>query len=372
MKVCLVAESYPPSIGGIAIATQKLAEGLAEVGTTCVVITTRSKLQTPRLEERGNLKVVRVLVPPFLFRWWFTVLALPSVFRYGRKCDIIQGSTYGGTLPSLFASVIMRKRRVLLVHEFLGELWRTLEPNWLRARFYQMAEKLTVFLPFEKFVAVSQYTKSTLRRSGVPDEKINVIYLGDGTGLASPKRDNQTVRNELSLSNDDFVFLTYGRTGITKGIEYFVQALPLILNSVPSARFILILTKYDRRIWRRILKGLNKVSRSYYRLLPSLSREYLSELLRAADCIVVPSLSEGFGLTAVEACSLGKRVVATSAGALPEVVFGEHVLVEPGSAEALAAGCAMAFKGECQFREPRNFSWKEAVSKYKALYEALL
>jgi glycosyltransferase involved in cell wall biosynthesis len=78
-------------------------------------------------------------------------------------------------------------------------------------------------------------------------------------------------------------------------------------------------------------------------VVSGISDEELAALLASAEIMCVPSLYEGFSLPTVEAMSCGTPVVATRAGALPEVVGTDEagtsecaVLVEPGDAEALA------------------------------------
>ena len=69
-----------------------------------------------------------------------------------------------------------------------------------------------------------------------------------------------------------------------------------------------------------------------------MSDEQLARLYGEAEVAIVPSLYEGFSLPAIEAMSCGVAVVATTGGALPEVVgvSGETgLLVEPNSPDAL-------------------------------------
>src|SRR5690606_15210020 len=68
----------------------------------------------------------------------------------------------------------------------------------------------------------------------------------------------------------------------------------------------------------------------------------LACLLSSAQIAVIPSLYEGFSLPAVEAMATGTPLVASRAGALPEVVGedGAGRLVPPGDAEALSAAAA--------------------------------
>lgn len=66
----------------------------------------------------------------------------------------------------------------------------------------------------------------------------------------------------------------------------------------------------------------------------------VAELLASAEVMAVPSLYEGFSLPAVEAMACGTPVVASRAGALPEVIGDAGILVEPGNVEDLATAIA--------------------------------
>jgi glycosyltransferase involved in cell wall biosynthesis len=76
------------------------------------------------------------------------------------------------------------------------------------------------------------------------------------------------------------------------------------------------------------------------RVLPEIDDEALAHVVAAARVLVVPSRSEGFGYPMLEAFAAGVPVVASAAGALPEVSGGAARLVPPGDADALAEAIA--------------------------------
>ena len=78
-------------------------------------------------------------------------------------------------------------------------------------------------------------------------------------------------------------------------------------------------------------------------LSKSVPYNFLPEQIMASDCVVVPSLSEGFGFSAVEACAMGKPVVVSNVASLPEVVSGQYVLVEAKNPKAIAKGVVQVF-----------------------------
>jgi glycosyltransferase involved in cell wall biosynthesis len=117
--------------------------------------------------------------------------------------------------------------------------------------------------------------------------------------------------------------------------------------------------------------------------LEGLSTEELVRQYNRAQLLVSPSLYEGFGLPAAEALACGTPVVATTAGALPEIVEEgvSGLLVPPGDAPPLANAIqvlledpersrTMGTAGARRMRE--RFSWRRTAEETLSLYEEVL
>ena len=118
--------------------------------------------------------------------------------------------------------------------------------------------------------------------------------------------------------------------------------------------------------------------------ISGVSDEELARLYGEAEVAVVPSLYEGFSLPAIEAMSCGVPVVATTGGALPEVVgtSGETgILVEPNNPDALAAAIRDLLDNPAEQkrlgdagreRVIKRFTWEVTARGTAACYDAIL
>ena len=241
---------------------------------------------------------------------------------------------------------------------------------WLHA----LGERIIARSGFDKYVAVSQYTAGTCWEAGVPKHMTQLIYDGLEKDFFDPKKySGLGVRQQLGIKKDEFIYISYGRAGVTKGIEFMVMAVPKIKAHLPNSRLLLILDRQPRRRYEYILKLIEELKiQDGVILLNPRKRNELPNYIMAADCVVVPSLTEGFGFTAAEACLLRRPIVCTTAGSLPEVVWGKVVKVVPGDADALAQGIIRMAKGEYETIPEKDFDWERNCDEYEALYNKLV
>jgi glycosyltransferase involved in cell wall biosynthesis len=112
-------------------------------------------------------------------------------------------------------------------------------------------------------------------------------------------------------------------------------------------------------------------------LLGHVEKPELAALYRGAACLLLPSRYEGFGLPVLEAMASGTPVVATTAGAIPEVAGGAAVLVAPGDPAAFAAGIERALAERDRLVaaglvRAAQFSWAETARRTLEVYRSLL
>jgi len=369
LTICFVIEYYHPHVGGGEVLFQKLAEGLVKEGHRCDVVTCRIP-GTKRFEVVNGVNIYRVRVPRFADRYWFTLLSIPLAWKIAKRADIIHTMTYNGAFPAWLIARMQKKPVVITIHEVLGEKWMELNFNFLAAFFCKLIEDIILYLPYNGYSCNSQNTMNSLTDGGIDSEKVFLAYPGIDNQLFKQKLDGKEkyIRRELGVKNSTFLYLYYGRPGMVKGIEYLVRAVPLIKKEVPDSKLLLILSKSPPTKYREIINLIQTLKLENVIVHNSLPREVLPHYIQAGDCVVVPSLNEGFGFTCVEACTMGKPVVATRVGSLPEVIFGRYILVSSRDPEALADGVVKIFRGEYETSEQKVYLWQETVEQHLKAY----
>jgi glycosyltransferase involved in cell wall biosynthesis len=188
----------------------------------------------------------------------------------------------------------------------------------------------------DAMICVSEGVRqAVLEKEAVDGRRVSVVHNGIDVSV---RRDGsrQAMRDELGLSRNHLVVgMVANFNRPVKGVTYFLDAIPLILASVPDARFLIVGRGKEQRTLVSKAERLGVAGA----ILFAGYCENVDDYYAAMDVSVLTSLSEGLSITLLESMSFGLPVVATRVGGNPEVVVDGETgyLVPPKDAEAFAA-----------------------------------
>lgn len=165
---------------------------------------------------------------------------------------------------------------------------------------------------------------------GVDPARMRVVHVGVDPSLFRPLPHIARVPGRLMTTASADVPM--------KGLVHLLEALAKVRTERPDAELVVIGKPTAEGPVARALESLGITEA--VRFVSGVTDERIVELYAEAELAVVPSLYEGFSLPAIEAMAAGVPVVATTGGAIPEVVGRDGTtaaLVPPGDGGALAA-----------------------------------
>jgi len=220
--------------------------------------------------------------------------------------------TYGAGIVSA-----RHHNRPLVAHIHATELDRThFHPNeWIYER------ERYGFLQADRIIAVSQYTKNILTEHyGIAADKISVVHNGSDECMdATP-----TPLLTWSPVKKAPMVLFLGRLAIQKGPRHFLQMATMVHAHRPDVQFVI--AGDGHMLPSLIDEAIHLGLKDNVVFAGKVSREEGRALYAQADCFVMPSLSEPFGLVALEAIAQGTPVILSKQSGASEVVrHGFHV-----------------------------------------------
>ncbi len=171
-------------------------------------------------------------------------------------------------------------------------------------------------LAADRVVAVSELTKSIcVRRYGIAAGKVDVVY----NGIESDAR--QPVPG-VEVESDDKIVLFLGRITMQKGPEYFIAAAKRVLEKYEKVKFI-VAGSGDMAL--RMVELAAGMGIGHKVLFTGFLRgRDVDRAFKMADCYVMPSVSEPFGIAALEAIHHDVPVILSKTSGAAEVLT--HVL----------------------------------------------
>lgn len=205
---------------------------------------------------------------------------------------------------------------------------------------------------------------------GLQPERIAVTPLGPGLLMPETPVPEDEVRRCLELGDGPIV-LTVAARRPHKNLGRLLEAFARVETDA-----VLVVPGFETSFERE----LRSQAGDRVRFTGWLRDELLDGLYRAATCVVLPSLAEGFGLPVLEAMARGTPVACSNVSALPEVAGDAAVYFDPLDVDAIAATLRRLLSDEALrqslaaagLERARAFTWESAARLTLSGYEGAL
>jgi len=336
MKVLMFGWEFPPYIsGGLGNACYLLTKGLAKEGisiTFVIPYAGEEKAEFVNLIGVENIKefkvkVVNSIIEPYM-----------SNKEYKNKLSKIKNkSLYGNDLYhevyrfSLAALEIANKEDFDIIHchdwmtypaginvkhltgkPLVMHIHNTVfDRNSLSPNKYEYDIEKSGFLKSDKIIAISKRVKDSLvNEYKINEDKISVVYWGLDNEKVNEEREKKLMKEKVVL----FV----GRITMQKGVDYLLQAAKKALDFEKNIRFIVVGSgdMLPQIINKTIELGLSeKINFTGW-----FNPKEVFKAFQIADLFIMPSVSEPFGLVALEALKNSTPTIISKQSGVSEII----------------------------------------------------
>lgn len=189
-----------------------------------------------------------------------------------------------------------------------------------------------IFDKYDKILCVSNYIKEEIIKIHKIDEcKINVWHnCVSEYFIDSNIYDTQKLKLNLNIKTNDHVIAFVGRITPEKGIDKLIEAIKL--TNIENIKLLIIGSSwFSSNKKTRYITELEKISEDIKEKIiftGYIDHKIIPSYIELADIVILPSVwEEPFGLTIIESMSLGKMVISTTKGGIPEISKGEDIIL---------------------------------------------
>ena len=246
-----------------------------------------------------------------------------------------------------------------------------LEPSFLETMRFSIEES-------DGVTAVSNFLKEKTLTAYQVNKEIEVIpnFIDIDKYKAVESNDACHFRKSIA-PNGERILVHISNFRPLKRVQDVVKIFSLIREEIPS-KLLLIGDGPDRSECERISRDLN----IYDHIKFMGKQDSIAELLSISDIFLMPSQSESFGLSALEAMSCGIPAITSSVGGLPELnLHGETgYIAEIGDTKRMARYAIELFKNEKKLKQfkanarkrAEEFKTEKIIPMYENFYEKVL
>lgn len=244
-----------------------------------------------------------------------------------------------------------------------------------RGVMYRPGNPLPYWSPGLDLITVnSQACARVLRRLGVSEGRLRVVYNGIPAERVTPTRDPREMRHGLGIPEGAPVLGTVAGDKPVKGVDVLLRAFAALPLELAATRLVCVGCRPER--WEAEAAGLGLAGRVRF----TGRVENVADHLAALSLFVLPSRSESLPNTLMEAICLGLPAVASDVGGVPELIRGNGLLVPPGDPAALTQALARLLADPAQRERlaaasralAPEFSMEAKVTRMEEIYAELL
>lgn len=251
--------------------------------------------------------------------------------------------------------------------------------NEKEKRFLRRITNKILSIVTDKMVTVSDaIRKDILRYDRFPPSKIMVLHNGVDTERFKPGTNYRDMRRQFAISKDDVVIGFVGRLVINKGLNYLIEAVALLKKSFN----VKLLIVGDGSLMEELKKMAKNKGLEESVIFTGMRRD-ITDILSSIDIFVLSSIKEGFPNSLLEAMAMGKPIVATAIGGIPEIIQhgANGLLVQSADIEGLAAAIKTIIDNPLMAQRigraardfiEKNYSIDATVRKWETLYRQIL
>lgn len=256
-------------------------------------------------------------------------------FLAERKVHLVHMHRYKDTIVGTAAAKLAGVPHVVRTVHGLTETM----VGWDRAklRAFETIEKAVLWSFADRVIAVSEGMAEMLTRAGHRSSSVVAVHNGVDLSRIRALRSRDGVREDLGIPADAVLIGTAGRLSPVKAQCSLLRAARRILDERPEARFVVAGDGPRREELQALAETLGVARQSVFAGV----RMDIYDVIASMDIFVLPSLSEGIPMALLEAMALGRPVVASAVGGIPEMIqHGTNgLLVPPADPKALADAC---------------------------------
>jgi glycosyltransferase involved in cell wall biosynthesis len=348
-----------PYAGGAEVQLEELLRRLVRYGHDVTLFCSGFK-GSPKEETIEGVKIIRRgnrfnfnLIAPFHLR---------KLVR-GSEFDILIEDI--NKIPFYTPLYLKIKTLILVPHLFATTVFH--EINFILGTYIYLAEKpLVPIYRGVPFNVISESTANDIEKRGVPKKDISIIHCGINRELYS---------YDQSITKYDYPSILYlGRIKKYKSIQHLLKAFKIVKEKIPNAQLTVVGDGDYLDNLKELSSSLNLTDIEFTGYV---STQEKVERLRKSHVTVLPSLKEGWGLTNIEANSVGTSVIAANSPGLRDSVRDDKTgyLYEYGNIEQLAEKLIKILndnqnrirleQGGLEWAE--NFNWDKAAKSFEEL-----